>query len=75
MRRWLGALGMKGVPGCYLETLGENHGAMAFFESMGFRRHGPPTSAPGLRSPTGERNTVQQMVLSLDTTTPGVRAP
>ncbi len=64
MRRWLEKLEAAGVPGCYLETLGENHGAIAFFESMGFRRHGSPSSAPGLRSPTGERHTVQLMVRS-----------
>ncbi len=65
MHRWLGMLRETGVPGCCLETLGENQGAIAFFESTGFRRHGAPTSAPGLRSPTGERNTVQLMVQSL----------
>lgn len=65
VHRWLDALREMGVPGCHLETMGENHDAIAFFESMGFRRHGKPTSAPGFRSPSGERNTVQLMVLSL----------
>ena len=62
LRRWIDELESAEVPGCYLETLGENRGAIAFFEAMGFRRHGRPTSAPGLRSPTGERHTVQLMV-------------
>jgi ribosomal protein S18 acetylase RimI-like enzyme len=66
MRTWLDHLQGSGVPGCYLETLGENHGAIAFFESVGFHRHGRPTSAPGLRSPTGERHTVQLMVQTFD---------
>ena len=67
MRRWFDTLGEIGVPGCHLETLGENHNAIAFFESMGFRRHGDPTSAPGLRSPAGDRHTVQLMVQSFTT--------
>ena len=72
MRPMVGyAPGRGPCPGCYLETLGENHGAIAFFESMGFRRQGPPTSAPGLRSPTGERHTVQLMVQSPDSVAPG----
>jgi ribosomal protein S18 acetylase RimI-like enzyme len=62
MRTWFAQLEASGVAGCYLETLGENHGAIAFFESMGFRRHGRPMSAPGLRSRSGERHTVQLMV-------------
>jgi ribosomal protein S18 acetylase RimI-like enzyme len=66
MRRWLDSLRVDGVPGCYLETLGENHGAIAFFESTGFRRHGGLSAAPGLRSPTGRHHTVQVMVQSLE---------
>ncbi len=66
IHRWLDGLRELGVPGCHLETLGENHGAIAFFESMGFRRHGGPTSAPGLRSPSGQRHTVQCMVQTFD---------
>jgi len=61
LRRWLDTLRDSGVAGCHLETLGENHGAIAFFESMGFDRHGRPGSAPGLRSPSGRRHTVQLM--------------
>ena len=62
MRTWTDHLQGAGVPGCYLETLGENYRAMAFFEAMGFQRQGRPTSAPGLRSPAGERHTLQRMV-------------
>jgi len=65
MRTWLDALRARGVAGCHLETLGENHGAIAFFESMGFRRHGPRAPAPGLRSHSGERLSVQLMVQRL----------
>ncbi len=66
LRRWLDALRHADVPGCHLETLGENHGGIAFFESMGFRRHGTSTSAPGLRSPDGARHTIQLMVQSFE---------
>ena len=66
MHRWLDTLRGSGVPGCHLETLGENHGGISFFESMGFRRHGEPALAPGLRSPTGKRHTIQLMVQTFD---------
>jgi ribosomal protein S18 acetylase RimI-like enzyme len=66
MRRWLDSLHEAGVAGCHLETLGENRGAIAFFESAGFRREGEATSAPGLRSPAGGRHTVQLMVQSFE---------
>jgi len=62
LRAWLGRLQAAGIPGCYVETLGENRRALAFFGAMGFRRRGRPTSAPGLRSPAGERHTIQLMV-------------
>ena len=71
MCRWLDSLRAGGVPGCHLETLGENHGAIAFFESMGFRRHGELSAAPGLRSPTGRHHTVQVMVQDLGTNPAG----
>ncbi len=71
MCRWLDSLRAGGVPGCHLETLGENHGAIAFFESMGFRRHGELSPAPGLRSPTGRHHTVQVMVRDLRTNPAG----
>jgi ribosomal protein S18 acetylase RimI-like enzyme len=66
MHRWLETLQEMRVPGCHLETLGQNDGAIAFFESMGFRRHDTPVPAPGLRSPTGDRLTIQRMVRSLE---------
>jgi GNAT superfamily N-acetyltransferase len=62
VKRWLESLKDGGVPGCHVETLGENRRALAFFESMGFRRSGRPTRAPGLRSPSGEGHTVQLLV-------------
>lgn len=65
MRRWLDSLRQAGVPGCHLETMAENTGAVAFFESMGFEKHRPPIPAPGLRSPWGERLHLQLMVQSL----------
>jgi len=66
LRAWVDHLQGAAVPGCYLETLGENHRAIAFFEAMGFHRRGRPTSAPGLRSPAGQRHTVQLMVQTFD---------
>jgi ribosomal protein S18 acetylase RimI-like enzyme len=65
MRTWLGALREARVPGCFLETIAENTGAVAFFEAMGFEKRRPPIPAPGLRSPRGERHHVQLMVQSL----------
>jgi len=66
MRRWLGALKEMRVPGCHLETVGENHKAIGFFEAMGFERRRKPALAPGLRSPSGARHTIQLMVQPLD---------
>jgi ribosomal protein S18 acetylase RimI-like enzyme len=65
IRRWLDALRRADVPGCYLETVAENTGAVAFFEAMGFERRRAPIPAPGLRSPQGGRHHVQLMVQSL----------
>jgi ribosomal protein S18 acetylase RimI-like enzyme len=65
MRTWLGALRERRVPGCHLETLGENRGAIAFFESSGFHRQGARAPVPGFRSPSGARLTLQLMVQSL----------
>jgi ribosomal protein S18 acetylase RimI-like enzyme len=65
MRRWLDFLRQAQVAGCHLETVAENTGAVAFFEAMGFRKHGRAIPAPGLRSPRGERHHVQVMVQSL----------
>lgn len=65
MARWLDALRAGGIPGCHLGTWGENHAAIAFFEAQGFRRHGPATPMPGMRSPSGGRHTSQWMVQDL----------
>jgi ribosomal protein S18 acetylase RimI-like enzyme len=65
MRRWLETLRRKDVPGCYLETIAENTGAVAFFEAMGFEKRRRPIPAPGFRSPRGERHHLQLMVQSL----------
>ncbi len=65
MTRWLDQLRSEGIPGCHLETLAENHKAIAFFEAMGFHRKGKPHVVPGLRSPGGARHHVQLMVQEL----------
>lgn len=49
MAAWFGRLEEVGVTGCYLQTTAENAGAVAFFERMGFVRHGPNPVVPGLR--------------------------
>jgi ribosomal protein S18 acetylase RimI-like enzyme len=65
MRRWLDRLRAQEVAGCHLETIAENTGAIAFFESRGFERRRPPAPAPGMRTPQGERLHLQLMVQSL----------
>lgn len=65
VERWLNALRTDGIRGCHLETWAENDGAVAFFEAMGFRRHGTPTPMPGLRSPEGHRHHSQLMTQTL----------
>lgn len=62
VNRWLDHLRMLGVAGCHAETWAENHDAIAFFEAVGFRRHGPPAPMSGMRSPTGARHHTQLMV-------------
>jgi ribosomal protein S18 acetylase RimI-like enzyme len=68
VRSWLDSLRRLGVPGCHLQTMAENSGAIAFFESMGFRRLGQPSMAPGFRTPDGARMHVQLMVQPLEVT-------
>ncbi|MCL4446581.1 MAG: GNAT family N-acetyltransferase [Actinobacteria bacterium] len=63
---WLERLRERGSPGCYLETMFENTSAIAFFESVGFTRHGPPQLLPGIRDRVGLRMHSQAMVCSLD---------
>jgi ribosomal protein S18 acetylase RimI-like enzyme len=65
MRTWLDRLRRDQIPGCHLETIAENTGAVAFFEAMGFEKRNQPIPVPGLRSPRGERHHVQLMVQSL----------
>ena len=62
---WLDVLRAEGTPGCFLQTLYENTDAIAFFEAMGFSRHGDPLLLPGERTPTGARTHDQTMVQSL----------
>ncbi len=62
---WLDVLRERGVPGCHLQTMAENTGALAFFESLGFTRLGEPVLTPGLRTRTGDRMHVQVMVHDL----------
>jgi hypothetical protein len=59
-----------GSLGCHLATMAENISAIAFFESAGFRRYGPPTLIPGLRTPDRKRMHQQVMVREVDKLTP-----
>jgi ribosomal protein S18 acetylase RimI-like enzyme len=65
VRGWLDRLRADGIPGCHLQTMLENTTAVAFFEAMGFRRHGRPLLAPGERTRSGARTHVQRMVIDL----------
>lgn len=49
MELWFDRLRAVGSPGCYLHTSAENTRGIAYFERMGFRRHGPNPPVPGLR--------------------------
>lgn len=66
MSAWLERLRSGGCPGVHLGTFFENHNAIAFFESRGFRRHGGPTPVPGFRGRDGKRMHLQWMVQSLN---------
>jgi ribosomal protein S18 acetylase RimI-like enzyme len=55
----------RGSPGCHLSTLDENVGAIAFFESQGFSRHGPRLPVAGMRTRDGKRMSSQLMTRSL----------
>lgn len=63
MRRWLDRLREEQSPGCYLQTLVENTGAVRFFARMGFEKHGPTPLVPGIRD-HGRRLHQQTMVWS-----------
>ena len=62
MQAWFDRLRAVGSPGCHLGTMGENRNAIAFFERVGFSRHGAPVIVPGMRLRSGERMHVQWMV-------------
>ena len=68
VRGWLDHLRDQGIAGCHLQTMAENTGAIAFFEAMGFQRHGRPANIPGFRTRDGARLHVQLMVQPLDGT-------
>jgi ribosomal protein S18 acetylase RimI-like enzyme len=72
MRGWLERLREAGVRGCHLGTFHENTNAIAFFERMGFRRHGPLRAAPGFRLRGGGRMHAQFLVQDL---APGADGP
>lgn len=65
MTAWLTSLREQGVPGCHLQTTAENSRAVAFFEAMGFEKHGPPANEPGFRTRDGRRLHIQLMVQAL----------
>lgn len=65
VRAWFSRLEEIGSPGCHLATLAENRAAIAFFECMGFRRHGAPALVPGMRLRSGGRMHLQLMVHDL----------
>ncbi len=62
VRTWLDRLRELGVPGVRLGTFGENTGAIAFFESQGFRSAGDRVPNPGFRMPDGGRCTVRHFL-------------
>ncbi len=62
VRAWLSDLRAAVVPGCFLQTMAENTNAIAFFEAVGFARHGDSVPAPGELTPAGARTHIQTMV-------------
>ena len=70
---WFDRLRGHGVAGCHLQTFAENRGGIAFFESVGFRRHGIAPAVPGWRTRAGERMHVQTMVADLGRAEPARR--
>ena len=62
LHSWLARLDELGIPGCHVQTLAENHRAVAAFESVGFTRRGRVCPAPGRRTPDGDRCHVQLLV-------------
>jgi ribosomal protein S18 acetylase RimI-like enzyme len=62
---WLDRLRMQNVAGCHLQTMAQNEKAIRFFEKMGFAKKGKPLGAPGFRTRSGARMSVQLMVQPL----------
>lgn len=67
VKAWLQSLRDRGIPGCHLQTTAENKGAVAFFEAMGFEKHGLPANEPGFRARDGSRLHIQLMTQQLTT--------
>ena len=65
IQRWFAHLTAQGIPGCHLGTFAENTGAIAFFESVGFRRRTDAVAVPGFRTRDGARMHAQPMVVDL----------
>jgi ribosomal protein S18 acetylase RimI-like enzyme len=65
VQQWVDSLRDRGIAGCHCQTFLENTPALAFFESVGFRRHRDPLIVQGLRSPAGERLHTQVLVRDL----------
>jgi ribosomal protein S18 acetylase RimI-like enzyme len=66
LEAWLERLRAVGSPGCHLGTLAENAAAIAFFERLGFARHGAPVRVPGLRTRAGARMHQQIMTRAVE---------
>jgi GNAT superfamily N-acetyltransferase len=66
VQQWLADLRHRGIAGCHLQTMTENTGAVAFFESMGFAVVGSPANVPGFRTRDGRRLHVQLMAQTFD---------
>ncbi len=62
---WLERCRSLGIPGVHLGTMAENTNAVAFFEAVGFRRHGKAEPIPGFRDRRGGRIHGQLMVTDL----------
>jgi ribosomal protein S18 acetylase RimI-like enzyme len=60
---WFETLKAEGIPGCHLQTMAQNTRAIAFFEKIGFAKRGEPEGAPGFRTKSGDRLSVQLMVM------------
>lgn len=63
---WFDRLREAGVAGCHLDTFAENTSAIAFFESVGFTRSGPPQVMPGFRRRGRPRLHTQRLVRPVD---------